>query len=353
MKIGKHIEALDGVRGVAILGVLLVHLDIQLPALGPLLPLGAFGVDLFFVLSGFLITGILLDAKESPRYFSTFYARRSLRLFPIYRVYLAAVFYALPAIHAALHTSIPDYTGPRWWYVFYLSNWKTGGGAHDPFLGHFWSLAVEEQFYLLWSVMIWAVPRRYVPLVCLISGAGALALRIALFASGADWNVPYRITFARMDALALGGLAALYRERSFPWLKSASISAFAVFLSVVFFARSVEWSRPVVGTVGATALAAGFAGTIHMVQQASLPTLRRWLCMPGLVDLGKYSYGLYVLHIVVYDHVFWLAAFLERKHPGAEWISRFVALAGSYAAARVSWAFIEQPALRMKRYFQY
>src|SRR5690349_12365341 len=163
----KRLPALDGLRGLAVLGVLIVHAKILLNtappfenALRTLSEFGAYGVDLFFVLSGFLITGILLDTRDSANYFRTFYARRFLRLFPIYYGYLLVIALVLPALHHAVRTSMEDYGGSWGWYLAYLSNWKAGHGASDPFLGHFWSLAVEEQFYLLWPAMIFLVPRR-------------------------------------------------------------------------------------------------------------------------------------------------------------------------------------------------
>jgi peptidoglycan/LPS O-acetylase OafA/YrhL len=157
----KHLPALDGIRGLAVLGVLIVHADVLLNTtrqvehvLVVLSEFGAYGVDLFFVLSGFLITGILLETKESPKYFSSFYARRFLRLFPVYYGYLLVVALIFPALHHAIRTSMTDYGGGWGWYLAYCSNWKPGHGASDPCLGHFWSLAVEEQFYLLWPAMI-------------------------------------------------------------------------------------------------------------------------------------------------------------------------------------------------------
>jgi peptidoglycan/LPS O-acetylase OafA/YrhL len=176
---GKYVPALDGIRGLAILAVLVTHSVPRLPATGlgywcnQLIELGTFGVDLFFVLSGFLITGILLDSKDAPNYFRNFYARRFLRLFPVYYLYLIFIALLLPAIHRAIHTHMPDFGGNWWWFLLYSCNLKPDHAANDAYLGHFWSLAVEEQFYLVWPAVVLLLSRRRLTYFCIC----AIALR--------------------------------------------------------------------------------------------------------------------------------------------------------------------------------
>ena len=211
-----HIQALDGVRGLAILSVFLYHAWPDLShewrggaTLNMLASAGPFGVDLFFVLSGFLITGILLDAREGRRYFRNFYARRALRLFPVYYLYLLVVAFALPIFHRAIHTSMPDYSGPWWWYVLYFCNWKPNWGWGDPWLGHIWSLAVEEQFYLVWPTVVLLAGRKRLWPICLAIIAGATTLRFEWAFDGVPWNQIYRLTITRADTMAWGALGAL------------------------------------------------------------------------------------------------------------------------------------------------
>ena len=155
-----RIKELDGVRGIAILLVLLHHFE---PPAG--LPtaivagayLGWSGVDLIFVLSGFLITGILLDTRDSPNYFTTFYARRALRILPLY--------FLTTLIYFRLEPNPLE----RWFWS-HLSNWKSAFGQDVPALSHFWSLAVEEQFYLVWPLVVILSPKRAMPRVCLCRG---------------------------------------------------------------------------------------------------------------------------------------------------------------------------------------
>jgi peptidoglycan/LPS O-acetylase OafA/YrhL len=168
------IPALDGLRGIAIILVMLHHFTYYRPETGidaviagvPLF--GWVGVDLFFVLSGFLITGILLDSRGSTRYFTNFYARRTLRIFPLYYLVLFLALVALPqfpSVHTVLAGDIE--MPPRWPYWAYLTNFSVAerGFVHG-WVDVAWSLAIEEQFYLVWPLVIWLCPQRLLPWLC-------------------------------------------------------------------------------------------------------------------------------------------------------------------------------------------
>ena len=163
--IGVHVPALDGVRGLAILMVIVFHVTKTLPSMHVEIPHAAFrllclgqtGVDLFFVLSGFLITGILLDTKNMSGRFVKFYGRRILRIFPLYYVVLLA------GVLITIETTgqISRQHGIPWiWLFSYLGNVPPTRGVDDPCFGHFWSLAVEEQFYLIWPAVVYLLPQR-------------------------------------------------------------------------------------------------------------------------------------------------------------------------------------------------
>jgi len=198
-----HMPALDGLRGIAILLVLAHGFDVIQTRGGPghdvdlVLDVGWIGVQLFFVLSGFLITGILLDTRSSPHYFRKFWVRRALRIFPLYYgVLLVAALFG--------HGSIYLWT--------YTNNFATAFGHGDPTFPHFWSLAVEEQFYLLWPLVVWLVARRGV--VALSVALSALAIASRIYARHRwGYEAAYEFTPCRMDALAIGaGTAALIRS---------------------------------------------------------------------------------------------------------------------------------------------
>src|SRR5213594_314733 len=217
---GGHIPALDAVRGVAILLVLIFHFSSYGHGLAPS-PLfidrlyylmsraGWIGVDLFFVLSGFLITGILYDAKESDHYFRNFYVRRVLRIFPLYYGALIIFLVVLPWL-APGNAELQLMKRDAIWYWTYLSNVRTAYNGWPGFgaIGHFWSLAVEEQFYLIWPVIVLALSRRHLQACCLACIIGALVVRVGLNAKGNE-TAAFVLTPARIDALAVGAYLAI------------------------------------------------------------------------------------------------------------------------------------------------
>ena len=367
-----YIPALDGVRGIAICAVLFVHsypmVTATLPQATALMisqvaDVGAFGVDLFFVLSGFLITGILVDTRSSPNYFRNFYARRFLRLFPLYYAYLAVVALLLPPFHALLRTSMADYTGNWWWYILYFCNWKPGNAAGDPWLGHFWSLAVEEQFYLVWPAIVLFLSRRYLTVCCGVLALLSFCLRVAWAHDHTAWNVIYRLTITRLDTLALGALAAL-AVRSQRWrplceqyagvLTLAGMAAFAI---VGATTGSFSWSKEPMQTIGALTAAVGFAGLVLCAALYRSGPLYRFLLSPVLTAYGKYSYGIYVYHIVILAHCGWVASWIMHRSPSngrpvVAILAAVVANVVTFFVARTSYQFFEKPILSYKNLFR-
>ena len=224
-----HLPALDGLRALAVFVVVqhnlsLLHGDqgLLVHHLGNMLHRGWMGVQLFFVLSGFLITRILLDTQQSPSYYASFYSRRALRIFPLYYAVLIGLFLVLPALWqmpAALAEDAP--ASRQMWLWLYLSNWTgaRGLGGGTPPVFHFWSLAVEEQFYLLWPLVVrHCTPHRLMQ-VCVGIVVAALLCRAVELVLGSSPQAIYTSTLSRMDALALGAMVAAWLRS--PWRPSA------------------------------------------------------------------------------------------------------------------------------------
>jgi len=304
-----HVLALDGVRGVAILTVLAGHLlitnDVSASAAVQLLldirDLLWIGVTLFFALSGFLITGILYDTLGSAHYFRTFYVRRTLRIFPLYYGFLLALLVLTRPCHF-------DWHGQAWRLFTYTTNipftfeWVSNPSPYIN-LRHFWSLAVEEQFYLLWPVIIFSLRSWRRVFVATLVGAGlSLAFRTALALQG---QAPQNHTlFGSMDALLLGGALALlvrsrYRERTLKWGLPVFAASVAITLAEAFSHNKFDWwSSTYLTTIGMTILGLGMAAFVAASLKPASAVQK--VCSNSVLRFfGRYSYGLYVYHYSV------------------------------------------------------
>ena len=325
---------LDGLRGIAILLVLMHQFDlVSSPhALDLALDSGWIGVQLFFVLSGFLITGILLDTRDRPDYFRRFYVRRVLRIFPLYYAVLVVTL-------IAGNTTI--------WLWTYLSNFH-----NHPALAHFWSLAVEEQFYLVWPFVVWRAGRRG---VIVIGGAmviAAIASRIVIRAHfGAE--AAYFWTPCRMDALALGAmLAALVRgDRAAALERSGMVVAGALTVLSGVVLGGQNRIAPMMQLFGYTVVAAGFA--LVLIGALVSPVAGRALAWAPLRRVGTYSYGMYVIHLPLHNYV--ALPLLRRVAPNIGTAGALgcivVEAAVTFAAAAISYHLFERRFLALKDRF--
>lgn len=364
---GVHHPALDGLRGVAVLLVLafhFLHIDGEGGVAERMLlattRAGWAGVDLFFVLSGFLITGILLDARGAAGYFRAFYARRVLRIFPLYYAYLAVLFLLLPRLLPALDVKA-ETQGWLWTYLGNVLFAREGGFHASPYTGHFWSLAVEEQFYLAWPLLVFLLPRRRLALVCVALVVGAFLLRLGIHRTTFNATAAYVLTPARMDALALGALVAIGAREPGWWPRLRRFAPWALGASAL--AVAAVWVRqgglfggdPVVQVWAFGPLASGFAALLVLaLGGAGGFRLPRALSHPVLRGAGKYSYGLYVLHYPIFLALegagFTSLALATRLGSRIAGIAAFAAVAGAatFAAALLSWHLLEKRFLRWK-----
>lgn len=349
---------LDGLRGFAVLAVLVSH---TMPAVRPVLNPGVFGVRLFFVLSGFLITGILLRARaqvtagqESARHvFFAFYVRRFLRIFPLYyAVLLGAALLDLPHVRETF-----------FWNLTYLSNYFIAARGEWPGqpVNHLWSLAVEEQFYLAWPAVVLFTPRRWLlPLLLTVIALGPLC-RVVLIVLTRNYIPTQLVTFSCMDSLGTGALLAfLYQagsraEQARRWLGRLSL-AVGLFLYVGL----------------RTLILNGRGFTVQTILEYSAHTMiSAWLvdrAVDGfgvvggailefrpLVYLGGISYGVYVFHDFVPPLTDWLE---QRLHLGlalpADGLARFFVVSGlTCMLAALSWHAFEKPLNDLKDRFRY
>ncbi len=368
----KHVPELDGIRGIAILVVLVSHFGSTANGdhvnLGRLLNeafgLGWVGVDLFFVLSGFLITGILLDSKGSGRYFSSFYARRTLRIFPLYFLYVIAFFHvAMPIGRLLGHGEYVDTSGEIWYWL-YLANWWNGLGHSIKYLIHFWSLCIEEQFYFTWPLIVLLASRRVLKAICLTLIVLSPVLRFLFTTSGSTPRLfLYNFTPFRMEPIALGALIAiLVREDKTSILvertmKHLWIPALLTFAAVAVHSGTIGLAAVPVSRFGYTCVDLTFASFVYFVAHSVRENRKvGFLRNRALRSCGKYSYGMYVLHMpIVILLAVPLAYLFSRVHVGTPVARVVVAIAVgtalTYAAALISWNVLENPFLRLKRRF--
>lgn len=365
-----RVAELDGLRGIAIVLVLLVHFGARIPPdsvpsqwIQALCRSGWCGVDLFFVLSGFLITGILLDTRDAPGYFRKFFARRMLRIFPLYYGVLFVAFVLLPLVAPRLADS--DLQDQQFWLWSYLSNFTSLTEGAEPWRGellnfsHFWSLAIEEQFYLCWPFVVWTAGRRRLALVCWGLIVVALPLRC-----GAHHLIgpfaPYYFTFGRIDTLACGALGAI-AVRSYSAEQIVPIARRLMFfagvpLAGLFVARQglLHYDLPV-ATIGFSLLAAFFTGLVLLTHCRRDTRWGAGMRHPVLQELGRVSYSIYIFHGLFQTLLWRLADPIAAA--AANYLTAvvvYVTITGgfAYVCALLTWPY-EAAFLRLKRLFDY
>jgi len=329
---------------------------------------GANGVDLFFVLSGFLITGILFDSISDSGYFRKFYARRTLRIFPLYYGVLFVLFLLTPLIGLQWHRM-------NWALLCYLQNTNTFGTfytlqlGHGLSLDHFWSLAVEEQFYLVWPFAVSLIRdlRKLIWVCCSLSFV-ALLLRFVLIFHHTNYNFINRSTFSRADTLLFGAVLALLLRSH---LRDAVLaSAEKIFFGVVavvvslnilrfFIERHSGWLFGFDGSYLAIRYTLIALGSAALIASCLRPSSRFRTFFEGrtLRFFGKYSYGLYVLHYAAAGFFIatfrsWILHFTSNKLIGVV-AAGFLTFLVAIILAYVSYNLYEKQFLRLKRYFDY
>jgi peptidoglycan/LPS O-acetylase OafA/YrhL len=364
----ERVPALDGIRGVAIIWVVLHNTTDLLPpalhgvwhALAFVVHPGWIGVQLFFALSGFLITGGLLDTQGATNFFRGFYARRALRILPLYYTVLILLLVIAPLLHrgpAQLHATAKQQLS-LWLFIV---NWTH---AVPYGFGHFWSLAVEEQFYLFWPFIVHrlAAPRLFK--ICVYIALISLVGRCIMVFSGASSETVYTATISHFDALALGGAGACLSRipAARTWLASRlraiDIAALALFAVGFPLTRAYSPDTLQCELFGFSLLAICCAALVTTAavggEQASRTLLARALCSPFLRYCGKYSYAIYIFHQLI--HKLWGEPWMVSSfgsQPAAHIVYAYSLSIGlvSFCAAFSSYYMLEKPFLSLKSLF--
>lgn len=365
----KYNRSLDGLRGLAILLVLSFH--------GRFWASGWMGIQLFFVLSGFLISKILIQFKQLPcrSYFTRFYFRRVLRIFPLYYAYLTAVSFAY-----LLFATPKQFSSNLVYLATFSFNWTRSSKdwQHSPYYTHFWSLAVEEQFYLIWPCLIYFLSLKRVQGLCLAVIAvspllryffafGYEELQLSSYAIGDSiyWN-----TLCQADAFAVGALVASMPEGSrtfqnytlLPYLAlllllllglaslgsqdSPLLTSFGYAFPLYRAAYQHVWGYTLINFTSATLL-------LHCLRNTNSGIFSTML----LVEFGRVSYGIYVLHwslMDIFQRVLGIGEFTGRWGIDLQGVGFFlVYLCVVFLLARISYVLLEKPFLKLKSFYDY
>ncbi len=325
--------------------------------------MGWAGVDLFFVLSGFLITGILIDTKSADNYFGAFYMRRVLRIFPVFYLVLTAL---TLAYYSPLGRHMVSFFPPPKqlpFYFVYLNNWLPLQRGQANIIGHFWTLAIEEQFYLLWPLCVWLLPRKK---ILPVAAAGVLigfCLRSGVLLYFQDFrhqsmpDLLENLFFRGLDTLLAGAaIAALVRDpkallrfRRRIYL-AGSLSGLLAFLMLY-----LDRPRDMFYLIGFTLFGAAFGALVLFVfSTADKSTwFQTMMRSAPLTSFGKYSYGIYIYHVPVLG--FGLALLSRKLAIGTATVASLLFMLGvlvcSYVIAVLSYDLFERRILSLKSRF--
>jgi peptidoglycan/LPS O-acetylase OafA/YrhL len=345
------IPAFDGLRGIAILAVVLYHCLPRLhgTVLERFVAWGWSGVSLFFVLSGFLITGVILDSASSPRFYANFFARRLLRTWPVYLLLLFLYYFFFPVLFSGYRWMLHGIAAAPWLYLllFVQNLWPV---LLPGAIGPTWALAIEQQFYVFWAPIAHRLPPRWL----LISAAAMLATSPLVRLFYGHRFTPTN-TLIHLDGLAVGCLIAIalrlldWSPGAWQWVARAALAVGASGIVLMLHHGSAFTD---------TLLAIGFGGMLLAALLGQLgprPTFFcRALTLGPLLFVGRISYGLYVTHILVFSV---LGGYVDKP------LDRFgipgnlaivaIRLAASIAVAALIWIRFEKPVLRLKRHFDF
>jgi peptidoglycan/LPS O-acetylase OafA/YrhL len=338
-----HMPQLDGLRAYAVIAVLVHHLLTQqiLPSISAP-SWGLLGVRLFFVLSGFLITGLLLEARRQAEIvgdtrfgvITRFYIRRALRIFPLYYLVLWGALLWGPA---DAREQLP-------WLATYTYNlWISGLGWYPDYFSHFWSLCVEEQFYLFWPWIVLFTPRRHLKYYALAMVLAAPLFRFSAIYAEVNGVASYTLTPSSLDALGLGALLAMYTNgcpASAEFERRLRVTVLPIAIAGLLLAAKSRWLNDVFSEMF---IALAFMWLVAAASRDSTGVFGALLKFAPVMYLGKISYGIYVYHLLT-PHVLnaitktWGYPAFEKNALG---FVGYTVL--TIAVASLSWFLLERP----------
>lgn len=343
-----YYPGLDGLRGIAIILVVLYHYF-------PFFRIGWIGVDLFFVLSGFLITGILLKTRNETSYFRNFFVRRALRIFPVYFLVLIAFYICCPLLFVQKQagSAYSYYTDNQIWFWTITENWLfiKEGVPPEPYLQHLWSLAIEEQFYLIWPVLLYSLRSlviiKYFLLALFLI---ALSLRVVLWFYYTGYEAFYYNTFARLDSFAAGAFLSILHLQKKRISKAQINVVFFAFLALlfcaIFISKNLDHNSVPFATVGYSITALFFMCICFKLINSDSIIARSSL----LKQIGRISYGVYVYHIPV----FLVGNFVLHKMISVDdmgsvaQVIPFICIGVTFLISFLSYKIVELPCLRFR-----
>jgi peptidoglycan/LPS O-acetylase OafA/YrhL len=338
----KKIPELDGIRGLAIALVLIYHYaNVTL-----ITRLMWSGVDLFFVLSGLLIGGILLDNRESRNYYSTFYARRIHRIFPLYYLMIALL---VAGVLAFPHSPLFVGRMPLWAYPLFAQNLLGNFAIAPVWIGVTWSLAVEEQFYLIFPFIVRLCTRKTLLGLMGLCILGAPLLRTIMVMRGSGFEQVYPLLPCRADTLAFGVVAAMIvrSEDAKAWIRDHSRALYAALLFfLALLPTTLKWTTyKYTGTIGYSLFGVTYFLLIVLLLVAPFPLMKKFFSTRWLGWLGTVSYCVYLIHQPVLTGMLLLFGLGEKTGitgPLALFAT-LAATAATFAIAQASWLILEKP----------
>jgi peptidoglycan/LPS O-acetylase OafA/YrhL len=347
-KKGVFIPSFDGIRGFGVICVLTAHC---FPFINPF-QIGWIAMDFFFVLSGFLITGILVDTVEKKNYLKNYLGRRILRVFPLYYLFLIIMFIIVPFGFPKLLDQYGYLESHQIWFWFYSQNWlfSIEGFPHKLYMSHLWSMAVEEQFYIFWPFLVWLLRGKKLIYFCLAAIPFAILFRTFGGRLGYVFPFQYVNTLARMDSLLIGALVFLILRHYKSLLVKIALPLFILslvtFLTIVAILKATYFAKlvpayTIVDLLGASCIIFCLSNTNNWIKS--------FFSLPPFTYLGKFSYGTYIFHyplyLVLYEHYALTASF------GIKVLVGIIAIVISFLLAWLSFYYFETPFLKLKKYF--